>query len=104
MFGGDNIDTICKYDISDNTWAVLNCKLESALECLNSIPISPTEILLFGGRDINYKNSQDSYIFNSDTNSISESIKMPHKSSLNLLVGGPARIGETIYAQFDKSN
>ena len=32
LFGGGMIgggkDTICKYDISDNTWAVLNCKLE----------------------------------------------------------------------------
>ena len=76
MFGGYDNNTICKYDISDNTWAVLNFKLEKALNGLNSIPISPTEILVFGGFNKGNYTLKNSYIFNSDTNSISDSIKM----------------------------
>ena len=59
MFGGvDNkykiLDTIEQYDITDRqTWVIINLKLKKSLDNLASITISPTEILVFGGKDDN---------------------------------------------------
>jgi len=58
LFGGedsndDRIDTIYKYNIidSEQNWVVLNCKYPKCIMYLNSIPISTTQILVFGGMD-----------------------------------------------------
>ena len=81
LFGGKNgnrcQNTIYKYDITDSqsSWVVLDLKLHQGLFGLNSIPISPTQILVFGGYDGGWY--KGSYILNGDTDSISESIDMP---------------------------
>jgi len=57
LFGGvgnryESLDTIEQYDITERkTWEVLTCKLQEGLDSLRSVPISASEILVFGGED-----------------------------------------------------
>jgi len=49
-FGNGPLDTIEQYDITERkTWQVLTCKLQKGLARPGSVPISATEILIFGG-------------------------------------------------------
>ena len=55
LFGGyddrfGSIKSLEQYDITERkTWEVLICKLQKGLDRHSSIPISATEILIFGG-------------------------------------------------------
>lgn len=69
LFGGINsmgntVDTIEKYDIKERQyWVIIDLKL--CIHGLNSITISPTEILLFDGYRTSHKTEQtNTYIFN----------------------------------------
>jgi len=46
----DKVDTIEQYNISKGgSWIILNCNLNRPMKDLTSIPISTTQILIFGG-------------------------------------------------------
>jgi len=84
LFGGNSnsvdgfLNTIQYFDIKDDKpkWIEHKCKLYNGLCFHNSITISPTEILIFGGRSFNNANTE-SFTFNGFTNSISERAEMP---------------------------
>ena len=71
-------------------------KLPQPCIALKTISISPTQILVFGGKSDHWQ--KDSYIFNADTNSMTDSTEIPLETQW-LIEQGTSRIDDTIYAQ-----